>query len=48
MDDYLSKPIDSAALYAIVEGTGDGLTTAPEPSGLLHDPVGGSAGRTGR
>jgi CheY-like chemotaxis protein len=46
MDDYLSKPIDSAALYAIVEGTGEGPTTAPEPSGLQHDAVG--AGRTER
>jgi CheY-like chemotaxis protein len=48
LDGYLSKPIDSAALYALVEGAWDRPSTAQEPSRLLHDYVGGSAGRTGR
>ena len=45
MDGYLSKPIDSAALYALVESAGNGSRTAHGPPGMLNDLVGGLAGR---
>jgi DNA-binding NarL/FixJ family response regulator len=48
MDGYLSKPFDSAALFALVESAGNGPRTAHKPSGLVHDYVGGSAGSRGR
>ena len=48
MDGYLSKPIDSAALFAVVEGAWGEPTASHEPSNLPHDYVGGLADRTGR